>query len=40
MIAGLPVDAWLLLIVAVGLGLTLELAFYRTQRRRREDDAP
>lgn len=40
MIAGLPFDAWLLLVVAVGLGLTLELAFYRAQRRGREDDTP
>ena len=39
MIAGMPVDAWLLLIVAVGLGLALELAFYRAQRRRQEDEA-
>jgi len=35
MIAGLPVDAWLLLVAAVGLGLTLELAFYRARRRER-----
>ena len=33
MIAGLPLDAWLLLIVAVGLGLGLELLFYQARRR-------
>ena len=32
MIAGLPVGAWLLLAVAVGAGLALEVAFYRTHR--------
>jgi len=31
----MPLDAWLLLIAAVGLGLTLELAFYRARRRER-----
>ena len=39
MILGLPFDAWLLLILAVGLGLTLELAFYRAHRRRGSSDA-
>ena len=32
MVFGLPVDSWLLLIVAVGLGLSLELLFWRAQR--------
>ncbi len=32
MIAGLPWTAWLLLIVAVGLGLSIVLVFYVTQR--------
>jgi len=31
----MPLAAWLLLVVAVGLGLTLELAFYRARRRDR-----
>ena len=35
MILGLPVDAWVLLIVAVGLGLCLELVFIRARRRDR-----
>lgn len=34
----MPVDAWLLLLAAVGLGLSLELAFYRAQRRARRAD--
>ena len=34
----MPVDAWLLLVAAVGLGLFLELAFYRAQRRARRVD--
>lgn len=29
---GLPIDAWLLLLFAVGLGLALELAFYLGHR--------
>ncbi len=33
MIAGLPADAWALLVVAVGLGLGLELAFMTARRR-------
>ncbi len=32
MILSFPIDAWLLLFVAVGLGLGLELAFYRARR--------
>jgi len=34
MILSFPIDAWLLLIVAVGLGLGLEAAFYLRHRRR------
>jgi hypothetical protein len=40
MMAGLPLDAWVLLIFAVGLGLALELAAYRRFRRRRKDRRP
>ncbi len=29
----MPLDAWLLLIVSVGLGLGLEVAFMRARRR-------
>ena len=32
MILSLPIDAWLLLLVAVGFGLALEVAFYRARR--------
>jgi len=32
MILSFPIDAWALLFVAVGLGLGLELAFYRARR--------
>jgi hypothetical protein len=35
MIYGLPWTSWLLLFVAVGLGLAISLAFYRAHR---EDD--
>jgi hypothetical protein len=31
----MPLPAWFLLVAAVGLGLTLELAFYRARRRDR-----
>ena len=31
----MPLDAWLLLFVAVGLGLSLEIAFIRARRRDR-----
>lgn len=33
MILSFPIDAWLLLLVAVGLGLGLEIVFYRRHRR-------
>ncbi len=32
MVLGLPIDAWVLLIVSVGLGLGLEIVFYRARR--------
>jgi hypothetical protein len=32
-ILGLPMDAWILLLVSVGLGLGLEIAFLRAQKR-------
>lgn len=35
MFLSFPIDAWLLLLGAVGLGLGLEVAFYRGQRARR-----
>ena len=34
MVLSLPIDSWLLLFVAVGLGLAMEVAFYRAQRAR------
>jgi hypothetical protein len=34
MIAGLPIGAWVLLVVAVGVGLVLQVLFFRAQRRR------
>ena len=37
MILGLPPDAWLLLLVAVGLGLGLEVAFIAARRRESSD---
>lgn len=33
MILGLPIDAWTLLVFAVGLGLAMEIAFIRARRR-------
>lgn len=33
----MPLDAWLLLFVAVGLGLALEIAFVLARRRDRGD---
>jgi hypothetical protein len=37
MILGLPWTTWLLLLVAVGAGLAIELVFYRQQRDRIRD---
>ena len=34
MIGGLSIGAWFLLIVAVGIGLGIELLFFRAQRHR------
>ena len=34
MILGLPWTSWLLLLVAIGVGLTIEVIFYRAQRTR------
>lgn len=31
----MPLDAWILLVAAVGLGLSLEVAFYRARLRER-----
>ena len=33
MIAGLPLGAWILLAAGVGIGLALEVAFYRAHPR-------
>lgn len=38
LMAGLPLDAWALLVVAVGLGLSLEVAFRRARRHDRDGD--
>jgi len=35
---GMPFDAWVLLFFGVGLGLTLEVTFFRARRRSRADD--
>lgn len=35
MIAGLPLESWILIVAAVGVGLVIELAFLRAQRHRR-----
>ncbi len=40
MILSLPIDAWLLLFVAVGLGLAREVAFYRAHRADRRPREP
>ena len=36
MIAGLPLESWLLIAVSVGAGLVIELAFFRAHRRGRD----
>ena len=33
MIAGLPIEAWLLLIVSIGIPLAIELKFFFTHRK-------
>ena len=35
MIAGLPFESWLLLFLAVGIGLAIEIPFFVSQRRAR-----
>lgn len=37
MIAGLPWPSWLLLFLAVGTGLVIEVAFFRAHRGARRD---
>lgn len=32
-VAGLPVESWLLIVAAVGIGLAIEIAFFRAHRR-------
>jgi hypothetical protein len=41
-VAGLPLATWLLMLVAVGAGLAIELTFFRAHRRDRrgDDDGP
>jgi hypothetical protein len=34
----MPLDAWIVLLASVGLGLGLEIAFIRTRRRRGPTD--
>jgi hypothetical protein len=38
LIAGLPIGSWLLILIAVGLGLAIELVFYLRHRRCRPAD--
>lgn len=33
MIAGLPLDSWILIAASIGIGLVIELAYLRAQRR-------
>lgn len=35
---GMPLDAWVLLFIGVGLGLTLEVTFFRARWRARNAD--
>lgn len=37
MIAGMPVSSWILLIVAVGLPLSIEIAFFSAHRKERRE---
>lgn len=37
MIAGLPWQAWLLLLISVGLGLAIEITFFRAHRKERRE---
>lgn len=39
MILGLPWEAWLLLLTAIGAGPVIVIPFYLNHRRRRVDDA-
>lgn len=32
-VAGLPIESWLLIVAAVGIGLAVEIAFFRAHRR-------
>jgi hypothetical protein len=38
MIGGLSVEAWLLLAAAIGIGLGIELLFFRAQKNRTDDE--
>ena len=37
-VAGLPVESWLLVVSAVGIGLAVEIAFLRARHRDRGED--
>lgn len=32
-VAGLPIESWLLVVASVGIGLAIEIAFFRAHRR-------
>lgn len=32
-VAGLPIESWLLVVASVGIGLGIEVAFFRAHRR-------
>lgn len=32
-VAGLPIESWVLVVAAVGIGLAIEIAFFRAHRR-------
>ena len=36
MIAGLPLESWILILASVGIGLGIELAYLRARRRDRD----